>query len=114
MEQAMRHPLTPPSSRAGIRSFGRIVAMSAGCGPLSTFCSNAQSATVRAIGPEWLYQSRLKGGPSGLRPYGGLKPTTPQAEAGMRIEPPMSDPLASVVEPAARAAPAPPDERPEL
>jgi hypothetical protein len=41
-----------------------------------------------------------------------LKPTTPQKEAGMRIEPPMSEPLASVAVPDARAAPAPPDEPP--
>jgi hypothetical protein len=32
----------------------------------------------------------------------------------MRIEPPMSEPLASVVEPAASAAPAPPEEPPQL
>jgi hypothetical protein len=35
-------------------------------------------------------------------------------EAGMRIEPPMSEPLAMVVEPAASDAPAPPEEPPGL
>src|SRR5207248_10573706 len=52
------------------------------------------------------------GGPSGLRPCGGLKPTRPEADAGMRIEPPISVPVASVVKPAASAAPEPPDEPP--
>ena len=50
----------------------------------------------------------LNGSSTGTRPYGGLKPTTPLNEAGMRIEPPMSEPLARVAVPAARAAPDPP------
>ncbi len=50
----------------------------------------------------------LNGSSTGTRPYGGLKPTTPLNDAGMRIEPPMSEPLASVAVPAARAAPDPP------
>jgi hypothetical protein len=37
-----------------------------------------------------------------------LNPVTPQNAAGIRIEPPMSDPVASVVDPAARAAADPP------
>jgi hypothetical protein len=41
-----------------------------------------------------------------------LKPTTPQAAAGIRIEPPISEPLASVVEPAASDAAEPPEEPP--
>ena len=47
-----------------------------------------------------------------MRPWGGLKPTVPQADDGMRIEPPISVPVARVVKPAASAAPAPPDEPP--
>src|SRR3954452_25206538 len=86
--------------------------MSVGSGPAIAFSNSAQSATVRASGPEWQYVSRLNGGSTGTRPYGGLKPTTPQNEAGSRIEPPMSDPLASVAVPAARAAPEPPEEPP--
>jgi hypothetical protein len=54
----------------------------------------------------------LNGGSCGTRPYAGLKPTTPLKEAGTRIEPPMSEPLASVVVPAASAAPDPPEEPP--
>src|SRR4051794_19887401 len=78
-----------------------------------TFCSNAQSGTVRANGPSWQYGSRFAGGIPGTRPYGGLNPTTPLNEAGIRIDPPMSEPVARVVEPAARAAPEPPQEPPD-
>ena len=64
------------------------------------------------MGPQWQYVSRLNGTSCGTRPYGGLKPTTPLNDAGMRIEPPMSEPLASVAVPLARAAPEPPDDPP--
>ena len=56
----------------------------------------------------------MNGGIWGTLPYGGLKPTTPQNDAGMRIEPPMSEPVARVAMPAARAAAEPPDEPPGL
>src|SRR4029077_10210681 len=49
---------------------------------------------------------------SGTRPYGGLNPTTPQNDAGILIEPPMSEPVASVAVPAASAAADPPLEPP--
>ena len=74
--------------------------------------NNAQSATVRAIGPLVRYVSKLRGGEMGTRPYGGLYPTTPQHDAGTRIEPAMSPPVARVVMPAASAAADPPDEPP--
>ncbi len=86
--------------------------ISVGSGPESTFSYSAQSATVRASGPQWQYVSRLNGGSTGTRPYGGLKPTTPLAHAGIRIEPPMSEPEASVEVPAASDAPEPPEEPP--
>ena len=50
----------------------------------------------------------MNGDTSGTRPYGGLKPTTPQNEDGILIEPPMSEPVARVVDPAASEAPEPP------
>ena len=84
-----------PRARSGISSLGRSDTMSEGCGPASTFSNSAESATVRASGPQWQYWSRLNGGSTGTRPNGGLKPTTPLNDAGMRIEPPMSEPLAS-------------------
>src|SRR3954447_1271684 len=54
----------------------------------------------------------LNGGSCGTRPYGGLKPTTPFHPAGIRIEPPMSEPVASVELPDESDAPVPPDEPP--
>src|SRR3954451_8030890 len=48
----------------------------------------------------------------GTRPNGGLNPTRPHSDEGIRIEPPMSDPVARMVSPAASAAPDPPEEPP--
>ncbi len=79
-----------------------------------TFWRSAQSDTVRASGPSWQKWSRLYGGSTGTRPYGGLKPTTPLNVAGMRIDPPMSEPVASIADPAASAAAPPPVEPPGL
>ena len=41
-----------------------------------------------------------------------MNPTTPLQDAGIRMEPPMSDPVARVVVPAARDAAEPPDDPP--
>jgi hypothetical protein len=51
-------------------------------------------------------------GPVGVRPRVGLRPKRPQAEAGIRIEPPPSPPLASGTRRAATAAPEPPEDPP--
>src|SRR6516162_7640534 len=51
-------------------------------------------------------------GPSGLRARVGLRPTRPQHDAGMRIEPPPSLACASGTMPAATAAADPPEEPP--
>ena len=50
----------------------------------------------------------MNGGYVGTRPCGALNPTTPLIEAGIRIDPPMSEPLASVDVPLASDAPEPP------
>ena len=42
----------------------------------------------------------------------GFKPTSPHHAAGMRMEPPPSEPCAIAHKPAASAAPAPPDDPP--
>ena len=42
----------------------------------------------------------------------GLKPTKPHAEAGILIEPPISEPVARVEQPAAKDAPDPPEDPP--
>ena len=48
------------------------------------------------------------------RPYVGLHPTMPQNEAGVRIEPPVSDPVAAMHSPAATAAAEPPEDPPGI
>ncbi len=45
---------------------------------------------------------------SGIRPKLGLSPTIPQYEAGIRIEPPMSEPSANGTQPVATATAEPP------
>ena len=73
--------------------------------PVSTAWASAQSATVRAIGPTVSKLAASGNTPStGTVPWAGLRPTTPQAAAGMRIDPPVSVPSASGTMPAARAA----------
>ena len=47
-----------------------------------------------------------------MRPKLGLSPTTPDHEAGIRTEPPMSVPSASGTHPEATAAPDPPEDPP--
>src|SRR5215475_12441239 len=58
-------------------------------------------------------QPSPRSGPSGLRARVGFRPNTPQAEAGMRIEPPPSLACATGRMRAATAALAPPEEPPE-
>jgi hypothetical protein len=47
-----------------------------------------------------------------ISPYVGLKPTTPQSDAGWRTEPPVSVPSAHTASPEATAAALPPLEPP--
>jgi hypothetical protein len=65
------------------------------------------SATERAIGPAWDSVSLTVPGQTGIAPSVGLNPTTPQKDAGMRIEPPASVPVAMGTAPAASVAPEP-------
>src|SRR3977135_1760226 len=58
-------------------------------------------------------QPSPRSGPSGLRARVGFNRTTPEAEAGTRIEPPPSLAWATGRMRAATAAPAPPDEPPD-
>src|SRR5512138_1786027 len=51
-------------------------------------------------------------GPAGVRPRVGLRPNTPQHDAGMRIDPPPSPPPAHGTIPLATAAADPPDDPP--
>src|SRR5689334_509623 len=69
----------------------------------------AASPTVRVSGPAWSSDQLWGTTPSRLtRPKVALSPTTPQAAAGIRMEPPVSEPSAAAHSPAATAAPEPP------
>ena len=68
-------------------------------GPADTQCSTLRPASART-------------GPIEMRPWLGLSPTRPHADAGMRMLPPPSDALAIGTMPAATAAAAPPLEPP--
>src|ERR1700686_1278922 len=75
----------------------------------------ATSPTVRASGP-----AQSKAGESGMmpsqemRPQLGFRPATPQRDAGMRMEPPVSVPMLPWQRPAATAAAEPPLEPPGM
>src|SRR5580698_11638225 len=58
-------------------------------------------------------QPSPRSGPQGLRARVGFMPNTPEADAGIRIEPPPSEAWARGRMRAATAAAAPPDEPPE-
>ena len=65
------------------------------------------SATVRVIGPRDC-RTVVSTSSDGMRSGVGRSPTTPQHDAGMRIDPPVSPPNATDAIPAATAAPLPP------
>src|SRR5258705_11545164 len=73
----------------------------------------AASRTVRASGQTWATSSLPPAaGYIGTRPKLGLRPTSPQKLAGIRIEPAPSEPSASGPNPAATAAAPPPVDPP--
>src|SRR2546426_7795876 len=73
----------------------------------------AASRTVRRSGQTWATSSLPPAaGYIGTRPKVGLRPTSPQKLAGMRIEPAPSEPSASGPNPAATAAAPPPVDPP--
>src|SRR5450830_196054 len=77
-------------------------------------CSTV-SATVRPMGPTTeigVQPSSLRS--LGTRPGDGRKPTTPHLAAGIRKEPPVSEPLHKGSRSVASAAAEPPDEPPAL
>src|ERR1044072_8292043 len=88
---------------------------SSGSGPAMTLSTMAQSSAVCASGPtvssvndSGIALARL------TRPLGGLKPDVPQKCAGMRIEPPVSEPSANGTSRAPTAEPEPDDEPPVM
>src|SRR5882762_9365686 len=88
---------------------------SSGSGPAMMLRISAQSSAVCASGPtvssvndSGMQLARL------TRPLVGLKPVTPQKCAGMRIEPPVSEPNAAGTSRAPTAEPEPDDEPPVM
>src|SRR3954447_15497581 len=70
-----------------------------------------RSSTLRAIGPcTPRLRSILAVGVCATRPMLGRMPTMPQKLAGLRSDPPMSEPWASQAMPVASATAAPPEE----
>ena len=68
---------------------------------------------MRARGPQWSNVYELVITPARLTsPNVGISPTTPQCDAGPRIDPPVSEPSATGTMPAATAAPEPVEEPP--
>ncbi|MCY1373044.1 hypothetical protein D9M69_602940 [compost metagenome] len=96
--------VSPPNDAAS----GRI-----GASPAITASARMQSATVLAKGP---IESRAgvsgKAPSSGMRRAVGLKPTKPFRAAGMRMEPPVSEPIAISLVPSAAETAAPEEEPP--
>lgn len=74
----------------------------------------AASATVRVMGPTWLTVPKGEAGQVGTRPKVGFMPTMPVKPAGIRIEPPPSEPWCSAPMPRAAATAAPPEEPPAV
>ena len=72
------------------------------------------SATERVSGPACDSVSFTVPGQTGIAPSVGLNPTTPQNDAGMRIEPPPSVPIATGTAPDATVAAEPALEPPEF
>ena len=66
------------------------------------------SRTVRLTHSSTPSPASARAGPTVIRPWLGLSPTSPQHDAGMRMLPPPSEALANGIIPAATAAAAPP------
>src|SRR6266852_5515540 len=84
-----------------------------GSRPAIVRSTSATSFTVFANGPMWSSDEAKAISPyRDTRPYVGFKPTTPQNDAGWRIDPPVSEPSVTTAMSAATAAAEPPDDPP--
>ena len=84
-------------------------------GSAMAFNKIAASKTLLVIGPTWSSDSDSGTTPLALtRPNCGFKPTTPHCDAGSRIEPAVSVPIAANPSPAATAVAEPPEEPPAM
>src|ERR1700733_15452885 len=87
---------------------------SLGSGLTATSSAATTSAMRRAIGPlvDRYGHAGACSPPMGTRPSDAFIPESPQHAAGIRIEPPPSEPVASGTMPAAMAAALPPEDPP--
>src|SRR5437870_5596851 len=84
-------------------------------GPAIVLRANARSATERPRHPDVLSVDHANAAFGfGTRPIDGRKPTMLQNAAGLRSEPPVSDPLATGTSPHASATAAPPEDPPQV
>src|SRR5579859_1520489 len=114
--QATRTPWKPRFSGLARRSPGSLIERGAlESGPAIVLSAKARSATERPRHPEVLSVDHANAARGlGTRPGEGRKPTTLQNAAGLRSEPPVSDPLATGTSPHANATAAPPDDPPHV
>src|SRR6202008_1444625 len=93
------------SASTDVESFGSC--------PAITWCKRAVSSTVRAHGPPWSSDDAQAISPyRDTVPYVGFTPTVAVSAAGCRIDPPVSDPMATGAWDAGSAAALPPPEPP--
>src|SRR5215475_10365910 len=116
LNQATRTPVKPRFSGLARRSPGSLIDRGAReSGPAIVLSAKARSATERPRHPEVLSVHHANDALGlGTRPGEGRKPTTLQNAAGLRSEPPVSDPLATGTSPHANATAAPPDDPPHV
>src|SRR4051812_7092020 len=116
LNQATRTPLKPRSNGRAKRSPGSLIESGAReSGPAIVLSTSARSATERPRHPEVLSVDQPNGALGfGTRPMEGRKPTTLQNAAGLRSEPPASEPSVTGTSPQAKATAAPPEEPPQV
>src|SRR5215467_10167763 len=116
LNHATRTALKLRSSGRAKRSPGSLIERGAReSGPAIVLSAKARSATERPRHPEVLSVHHANDALGlGTRPGEGRKPTTLQKAAGLRSEPPVSDPLATGARPHASATAAPPEEPPHV
>src|SRR5580704_2599017 len=116
LNQATRTPLKLRSSGRAKRSPGSLIESGAReSGPAIVLSAKARSATERPRHPEVLSVDHANAAFGfGTRPIEGRKPTMLQNVAGLRSDPPVSEPLATGTSPQANATAAPPEDPPQV
>src|ERR1700722_16291399 len=116
LNQATRTPLKLRSSGRAKRSPGSSIESGAReSGPAMVLNARARSATDPPRHPEVLSVDHANAAFGfGTRPIEGRKPTTLQKAAGLRREPPVSEPVATGTSPQASATAAPPEDPPHV